>query len=236
MILNVLLEQIVTEAGRFAVDAGSLYVVEDGLLRFVVSPERHDRETPGRRRSKEPIPQPDDPHLPPEPRRLRRFDRPDSTSTTPTRFPLPEPYHFNKEFDGRSMYRTRSLMVVPLKDPQDTVIGVLQLINALDAHGKPVAFSGMVEELVLSLASQAAVALRTPISRRRSRGPLRLDPTAVGRGRIPGPGHLLPHPEDEPVLGPDLEGHGVEQGKLTCSSTLRRCTTIGSSASPIRSS
>jgi HD-GYP domain-containing protein (c-di-GMP phosphodiesterase class II) len=67
-------------------------------------------------------------------------------------------YTFNDSFDRRSGYRTHSMLVAPMVEPDGGVIGVLQLINAKDATGN-VAFPREIEELVLSLASQAAVAL-----------------------------------------------------------------------------
>jgi PAS domain S-box-containing protein len=69
------------------------------------------------------------------------------------------PFQFNPEFDLRNNYRTQSILAVPLKDHTGKVIGVLELINALDEKGKPVSFSEAHENLVLSLASLAAVAI-----------------------------------------------------------------------------
>jgi HD-GYP domain-containing protein (c-di-GMP phosphodiesterase class II) len=77
---------------------------------------------------------------------------------------------FNREFDRRFKYRTRSMLVVPMKNQQGEVIGVLQLINAKKHAGaklisreaveaEVISFSRRSEELAKSLASQAAVAL-----------------------------------------------------------------------------
>jgi response regulator RpfG family c-di-GMP phosphodiesterase len=52
------------------------------------------------------------------------------------------------------------MLVVPMKDTGGSVIGVVQLINALDATGASVPFDRAREPLVLSLASQAAVSVR----------------------------------------------------------------------------
>jgi HD-GYP domain-containing protein (c-di-GMP phosphodiesterase class II) len=51
------------------------------------------------------------------------------------------------------------MLVLPLKDHEENLIGVLQLINKKDAHGNLIAFSAQDETLALSLGSQAAVAL-----------------------------------------------------------------------------
>lgn len=69
------------------------------------------------------------------------------------------PYHFDPSFDQRNHYRTRSMMVAPLKDNQGEVVGVLQLINAVNDQGEVESFSVEDETLVLALASQAAVAI-----------------------------------------------------------------------------
>jgi len=68
-------------------------------------------------------------------------------------------YSFNQGFDQRSGYRTQSMLVAPMVEPDGQVIGVLQLINARDKTGARVAFPEDIEEYIRSLASQAAVAL-----------------------------------------------------------------------------
>ena len=65
-----------------------------------------------------------------------------------------------RAFDQRTGYRSRSFLTVPMKNHEDTIIGVLQLINALDpVSGAVVPFSETDQHLVASLASQASVAL-----------------------------------------------------------------------------
>jgi HD-GYP domain-containing protein (c-di-GMP phosphodiesterase class II) len=86
---------------------------------------------------------------------------------------LPElvPYSFNRKFDEDSGYRTKSMIAVPMRNPKDgEIVGVVQLINAkrqfeaklnsLSAVvSQVVAYSVRQQEMVASLASQAAVAL-----------------------------------------------------------------------------
>ena len=63
---------------------------------------------------------------------------------------------FNQEVDRRNGYRTRSLICVPLRDPDGKVIGAFQGINR---HGvQP--FTAEDEECLTLLGIQAAVALR----------------------------------------------------------------------------
>ncbi|NCP40510.1 MAG: GAF domain-containing protein, partial [Rhodoferax sp.] len=65
-----------------------------------------------------------------------------------------------KDFDKRTGYRSQSFLTVPMRDHEGNIIGVLQLINALNmASLKVQAFSDADQRLVESLASQAAIAL-----------------------------------------------------------------------------
>jgi len=65
-----------------------------------------------------------------------------------------------RAFDARTGYRSQSFLTVPMKNHENTVIGVLQLINALDpVSGEVRAFSNADQRLAESLASQAAIAL-----------------------------------------------------------------------------
>lgn len=65
-----------------------------------------------------------------------------------------------KSFDGKTGYRSTSFLTVPMKNHEDEIIGVLQLINAKDRQtGQTVPFSEADQRLAESLASQAAVAL-----------------------------------------------------------------------------
>ncbi|GMQ76931.1 MAG: HD family phosphohydrolase [Gammaproteobacteria bacterium] len=65
-----------------------------------------------------------------------------------------------RAFDETTGYRSKSFLTVPLCNHEDEVIGVLQLINAVsrDTSGL-VPFSVADQELVMSLASQAATVL-----------------------------------------------------------------------------
>ena len=64
-----------------------------------------------------------------------------------------------REFDRKMEYKSVSMLIVPMRNHKDEIIGVLQLINSLDSKGNPVPFNRELEELVVSLASQAAVAI-----------------------------------------------------------------------------
>ena len=64
-----------------------------------------------------------------------------------------------RAFDAKTGYRSTSFLCVPMKDNNDKIIGVLELINCLDEKGKVTHFSNQDEQLAKSLASQAGVSL-----------------------------------------------------------------------------
>ena len=65
-----------------------------------------------------------------------------------------------RSFDERTGYRSQSFLTVPMKNHEGEIIGVLQLINALDPLTLQVTpFSSADQSLAESLASQAAIAL-----------------------------------------------------------------------------
>ena len=65
-----------------------------------------------------------------------------------------------QSYDSMNNYKSQSMLVIPMKNREGTLIGVIQLINARDSEKKEVrSFSGFAEGLIISLASQAAVAL-----------------------------------------------------------------------------
>src|SRR3989440_1630862 len=79
-------------------------------------------------------------------------------------------YTINRSFDERYGYRTKSMLVIPMKDHKDEIIGVLQLINRkrnfdavlstpADVEKQVVPYSKRTVELVTALAGQAAVAI-----------------------------------------------------------------------------
>ncbi|MFP4455969.1 MAG: HD domain-containing phosphohydrolase [Desulfonatronovibrio sp.] len=65
-----------------------------------------------------------------------------------------------RQYDQKSGYRSESMLVIPMQNHEDKIIGVLQIINAIDpATGDIISFSSEHEEIVGALASQAAIAL-----------------------------------------------------------------------------
>ncbi len=74
-----------------------------------------------------------------------------------------EPYDFEgpKTFDKKMNYRTKSILVVPMKNHENKIIGVLQLMNARDSKNKKTVTPFLLDQvrLVETLASQAAIAI-----------------------------------------------------------------------------
>ncbi len=65
-----------------------------------------------------------------------------------------------RDFDSTTGYRSKSMLVIPMCDHEDEVIGVLQLLNARDRKsGKVIRFPNREINIITSLASQAAIAL-----------------------------------------------------------------------------
>ena len=65
-----------------------------------------------------------------------------------------------RAFDQKTGYRSKSFLTIPMKNNAEEVIGVLQLLNAIDpVSGEVVPFSSELQEVIESLASQAAVAI-----------------------------------------------------------------------------
>lgn len=65
-----------------------------------------------------------------------------------------------RKFDEKTGYHSQSFLTIPMKNHEAEVIGVLQLINAIDPDTQEIIpFSAANQSLVESLASQAAVAM-----------------------------------------------------------------------------
>jgi PAS domain S-box-containing protein len=156
--LCTLLKKIVSELRVLTnADGGSLFLAENGNLRFEVAQNNTLRRSKG-----------DDFQF------FKPFEIPISersiagyVALTGNTLNIPDvyklsaelPYQFNPAFDLRNNYRTQSILAIPLKDHTGRIIGVLELINALDPTEKSIPFNEAHENLVLSLASLAAVAI-----------------------------------------------------------------------------
>jgi putative two-component system response regulator len=164
--INSLLTLILAESRQFAnAEGGTLYIREDDHLRFAVTQndvlEKRYREKAknGNGESSPPFAS----FLVP----LNKNSLSGYVATTGKvlniadayKIPKSRPYQFNRAFDLKNDYRSKSFIVVPIKDSSEYVVGVLQLVNA--RKGKSVVpFKRSFESLLLSLASQAAISIR----------------------------------------------------------------------------
>ncbi|MFC4160919.1 GAF and HD-GYP domain-containing protein [Chitinimonas lacunae] len=163
--INRLVELILLAAKNLAnADAGTLYLVQDGKLNFeIVRTQSLGISLGGSTGKKPPFP----------PIALHHPDGTPNTSTVVAcaalmgeTINIPDAYQVvgfdftgTRRFDASNGYRSKSFLTVPLRNHENEIIGVLQLINALDANGQIVTFSEEAQRLVESLASQAAIAL-----------------------------------------------------------------------------
>jgi len=152
-----LLAMIVRSARELTnADAGSLYSVSGGMLHFEVMQSSALGTCKISPRS-----------FPIDTRRISGY-----VAATGNLVNIPDVYHlppgveygFTPDFDRRMGYRTKSILAVPMQEPDGDIIGVLQLINALSKRrGKipdhVVPFRPVFEGILMSLASQAAVAI-----------------------------------------------------------------------------
>ena len=74
--------------------------------------------------------------------------------------PKDVPYTHGKTYDQISGYRTISMLCVPLKTAEGTLLGVIQIINAKNRKGKIIPFSGNDEYLITHYAVNATMALQ----------------------------------------------------------------------------
>lgn len=134
-----LLETIVIEAQRItAADAGSLYLrTDDNMLKFVIVRNETLKialgGTTGKPVTLNPVPMYDEQGNPNH-NHIASY-----SALTGKRVSLEDAYattEFDlsgtRAFDAQTGYHSKSFLTMPLKDPSDAVIGVLQMINAKD--------------------------------------------------------------------------------------------------------
>ena len=163
--IDILLEHILSEIRKIVkADAGSIYVVEDKNL--VIKYAQNDTQLrelqPGEK-------------LP-----YKSFSFPINEKSIAgyvaytgkplvidDAYNIPEelPYKFNKQTDLTTNYRTKSIYTIPLKMPDGKIVGVIQIINALDENGKIRSFSipySSINTFCIKCASGGKVSLPLP--------------------------------------------------------------------------
>lgn len=69
------------------------------------------------------------------------------------------PYHFNVSLDEENNYHTTSSLTIPLLNSEDSLVGVMQLINAQDNLGRTTVFSGHSKTMTCLFANSAAMTI-----------------------------------------------------------------------------
>jgi len=152
--------RILTEARRFThAEAGTIYLREGDHLRFAAVQNDMLARNLGEREMRELFPA-DLPLSKPSLAGYVALSRDILRLPDASDIPTDRPYAFDGAVDAQTGYRTRSVLVVPLVERTGNVIGVFQLINALDADHQIIPFDQDYEELIRALASLATVAVR----------------------------------------------------------------------------
>ncbi|HNY27818.1 MAG TPA: HD domain-containing phosphohydrolase [Candidatus Sumerlaeota bacterium] len=140
-------------------DAGTLYLIEDNLLQFKIlqndTLQIYKGGATGEPITLDPV-RMEKTNVSAYAALLRQTVRVEDVYDEHDEFDFSGP----RRYDALTGYHSRSMLVVPMKDHEDEVIGVLQLINALKPGTREViGFSDESVNLAEALASQAAVAI-----------------------------------------------------------------------------
>ncbi|MDX9898884.1 MAG: HD domain-containing protein [Spirochaetia bacterium] len=157
---DILLERVLLEARRVVrADAGSIYVKEGDeiAIKFAHNDTKQKSLPPGEKQAY--------PHfsIPINERSISGY-----VAMTGELLNIPDvydlspglPFSYATAYDAKVNYKTTSMLTVPLKTQNGVVLGVIQIINAMDPDGKVVPFTKSDETLVTHFASNATVALQ----------------------------------------------------------------------------
>lgn len=152
--IDSLLDRVLLEARRFSrADAGSIYLLENQKLRinFVQNDTLSKKESGKKLLYQNHV--------------LEINDRSMAGYVALTKKPLiiadayrlheDVPYQFNRSFDESASYRTCSVLTVPLLTNSGKLIGIMQIINAMDKNKNVIAFSNEDELVAAYFANHA---------------------------------------------------------------------------------
>ena len=156
---GLLLEKLLREAMKISnCDAGTLYMYEKGRLAFHIM--KTNSQKVDRTRKEISLP----------PVELREENVCAYAAIHRELVNILDVYHSDrfdfsgpKRYDQMTGYRTQSMLVVPLEDSEQKLIGVLQLMNKLDGSGQVIPFTEDDEFSLQSLGSMTAVSLANMI-------------------------------------------------------------------------
>ncbi|MBP5279627.1 MAG: GAF domain-containing protein, partial [Erysipelotrichaceae bacterium] len=154
---NKLLNSIILAAMDITgADAGTLYLLEDEVLKFRIMITRSKNYYKGLDGEKIDMP----------PVKLDISNVCAASVIERKTINIPDVYRSDqydfsgpRNYDKINNYKTTSALVVPMTNDYNEVIGVIQLINATDAEGNVIAFSNEDVSIIEALSSQTAITL-----------------------------------------------------------------------------
>ena len=158
--LDILLEKILFEARNFVcADAGSIQIREgdDLIFSHVQTDSMEKKLPPGQKLIYTTL------RVPIDKKSLSGY-----AATTGEILNIPDvykipadaPYSFNPSYDKKSGYKTTSILTVPLKTNRNDIIGVMQIINAIEKDGGVIPFNVGDEKYVRHFAGTASMILQ----------------------------------------------------------------------------
>lgn len=162
---NVLFEKILEESTQLSkADGRTLYIVKDNKLHFAIMRTESlgiwDGGTSGKRINYPPVPLFDEQGNP-NSKNVCAFAAIKGMSVN-----IEDAYEISqfdfsgmKKFDKSTGFRSQSSLTVPMKNHENEILGVIQLINARDNNDKVISFSSEMVEEIESLTSQGAITL-----------------------------------------------------------------------------
>jgi hypothetical protein len=151
------LERLLTEARRrTGAEAGTIYLRDEDGLRFAIVQNDLLEQRVGRAAFEQRL---RGEHLPMDRVSIASWVALTKTSVNlplAQDTPLDRPYAVDRTIDRRLEYVTRSVLAVPLRTSVGEILGVLQLINALDRRGRVVSFD-RTDELAVAAVVDAAL-------------------------------------------------------------------------------
>lgn len=139
--IDILLERILSEIRKIVnADAGSIYVVKENnlVIKYAQNDTQQKTLQPGEKLPYKSF------SLPIDEKSIAGYVAfTGKPLVIDDAYNIPEscPYKFNKQSDINTNYRTKSIYTIPLKFPNEKLLGVLQIINALDKDGNIRIFS-----------------------------------------------------------------------------------------------
>lgn len=163
--MDMILDRILFESRKLAnADAGSIYLVKNDTLVFnhVQNDTLFGRNGAGAAQYAKKI-------LPIDSHTIVGYcAQTKQTVTIDDAYQIPDtvPYSFNPSFDEESNYHTTSSLTIPLLTSSDSLVGVIQLINARDEQGQTSVFSERSKTMACLFANSASMIIEHGILNR----------------------------------------------------------------------